>query len=169
MSLHPNESRPAGTEYENFSLEFMWRIKHVCYTPGQMSVLREMTVITTWKNRYFSRGRDYLVQQTHLEKGSVSTFIQVAVRDGLLKELINRGEVFSEKHRQNYAFLLPEKVILDCRNWFPHAASKEHSSKRAEQFAYKYPQRPAGEIIQLGDAPEVTDPWEDFQSPDGRF
>lgn len=169
MSVHPNESRPEGTEYKNFSLEFMWRIKHVCYTPGLISVLREMTVVTTWRDRYFSRGRDYLVQQTHLEEGSVSTFIQVAHRDGLLKELISRGEVLGEKHRQNYAFLLPKESILDCRNWFPHAASKEHSPVRAEKFAYKYPQNAPGEIIQLGDVPEVTDPWEGFQPTSSPF
>ena len=163
MPVHPNETRPADTEYKNFSLEFMWRIKHVCYTPGQMSVLREMTAVTTWRDKYFSRGREYLVQQTHLERGSVSSFIQVAVRDGLLKELISRGEVFGEKHRQNYAFLLPNATILDCRNWFPHANSKEHSAERAEKFAFSSDEQLMAEVIPLAGLPEVTDPWANIQ------
>ena len=170
MSVNPNNSRPEGAKRLGFQWEFMDQILYVCYTPSYMNIMRAMLNVTNWNLRIYQMGRKHLSQQTHLSEATVSTCIQDFVQDGLLSETISRTEVQFMKHRQNYRFNIPSEVILDCRNWFPHAKSEHHSDYWAEKFCYKPDSNlPPKEIIRLGVLPEVTDPWEDFQSPDSPF
>jgi len=169
VSVNPNNSRPEGAKRLGFQWEYMDQIQYVCYTSSYMNIMRAMLNVTNWDKRIYQMGRSWLAQQTHIHENTVSTYVQGFVRDGLLTETISRDEVHFQKHRQNYVFNLPKKPILDCRLWLPHAKNEHHDSERAAKFAFKERDQADMDIIQLGDAPEVTDPWEDFQSPDSPF
>jgi hypothetical protein len=162
--MHPNDSRPVDAKRLGLTWEFMDRIAHVCYFPTGMHVMRTMLGVTNWDKRIYQMGRDWLVSQTHLNEGTISTYVQYFVRDGLLTETISKKEVQFEKHRQNYKFNIPDKPILDCRLWLPHAHNKHHNEKLAETFALMSDKSPLGGVIQLGKIPEVTDPWAIEQS-----
>ena len=169
MSVNPNNSRPEGARRLGFQWEFMDQIQYVCYTSSYMNIMRTMLNVTNWDKRIYQMGRSWLAQQTHSCEATVSTYVQDFVRDGLLTETISHDEVHFQKHRQNYVFNIPKQPILDCRLWLPHINNAHHSPGRAAKFAFKESNQAVVDIIQLGDLPEVTDPWEDFQSPDSPF
>ncbi len=161
MNHNPNETRPELTTYKNFSLELGYRLQHVCYQPTAFHILKEMALQTNWQNRFYQRGRDFLVMQTHFDGGTISGYVQDYVRDGILTELIPKSEVINQKHRQNFRFNLPNSIILNCSEWFPHASNGHHNFKRAEKWKYREKPVDIKHSIGLAPPPAWTPYWED--------